>query len=411
MVNVTLFKKTILLLIPSLSLIFGFLFQEDLSTGGNKMDFLRTFPAVIDFSNFIFNTTHEYTRHFPLHYFILSIPQLYFNDIFITKLIYCLFSLLLPFLIYLNITKLYTEHKFNILIIAISFLFFPFYRASSFWPNAHLTALIFLLSANYFYLVGLNCKNFIYKFLNIFFLSLVTYSVQSYVVFFIYYLVQYYKNESLKTFFYLFLFCIIFSLPGFYILITTDIGPRLTFSSNFSYTIITNFSIIFFCLLFFLINKNNFFKIKDILININKFKIILFLSIFLLLFLNYENHLAYGGGFFYKISNVFFNNNYFFYLTGFLGLIVFYTIYKIDKKIFYIILLINFNSIAYITSQKYFDPILIILIFVLNKNFFSKNIITNHLNTLTFYCLALAYFIAALINNNYGITRNSILNF
>jgi hypothetical protein len=114
MVNVILFKKTILFLIPSLSLVFGFLFQEDLSADGNKMNFLRTFPAIIDFSNYILNTTHEYMGHFPLHYFILSISHLFFNYIFITKLIYCSFSLLLPFLVYLNITNLCTEYKLNI---------------------------------------------------------------------------------------------------------------------------------------------------------------------------------------------------------------------------------------------------------------------------------------------------------
>jgi len=84
-------KKIILILIPTLSLFFGFLLQEDLSTGGAKIDFTRTFPAVIDFSNFIFNTTHQYTRHFPLHYLILSIPHLIFNNIFFTKLFYLSF--------------------------------------------------------------------------------------------------------------------------------------------------------------------------------------------------------------------------------------------------------------------------------------------------------------------------------
>ena len=74
-------KKIILTFIPLVSLCIGFLFNEDLSTGGAKIDFTRTFPAVIDFSNFIFNTTHQYTRHFPLHYLILSIPHLIFNNI------------------------------------------------------------------------------------------------------------------------------------------------------------------------------------------------------------------------------------------------------------------------------------------------------------------------------------------
>ena len=140
-------KKIILTSIPILSLMIGFLIEEDLSTGGSSFDFIKTFPAVIDLSNNIYDTTHVYTRHFPLHYYLLSIPQYFFNNIVITKLIYFLFSLLFPTFIYLNVSKLYPDQKFNIYIISLSLLFLPFYRASAFWPNAHLAALIFILLA------------------------------------------------------------------------------------------------------------------------------------------------------------------------------------------------------------------------------------------------------------------------
>ena len=302
-------KKIILILIPILSLFFGFLLQEDLSTGGAKIDFTRTFPAVTDFSNFIFNTTHQYTRHFPLHYLILSIPHLIFNDIFFTKLFYLFFSLLLPFLVYLNISKLYPDYRSNCFLIAVSLLFLPFYRASSIWPNVHLTALIFLLSAHYFYMTSLSSKKFIYKFLNIFFLSLATYSVQSYVVFFMYYLFYYYRNESIKVIFLLLIFCMIFSLPGFYILLTTNIGPRLNFTSNLSYTVITNFSIVFFCFSFFLFNKNNLIQIKNNFFKLSRYEIILLISFFLLLSITYETTIYMVGVSFIKYQMWFLKTN------------------------------------------------------------------------------------------------------
>ena len=110
-------KKILLTAIPVLSLIVGFLIDEDLSTGGSKFDFIKTFPAVTNFSSFIYDATHEHTRHFPLHYFLLSIPHYFFNNIIITKLIYFLFSLLLPVFVYLNISKLYPNQKFNSFII------------------------------------------------------------------------------------------------------------------------------------------------------------------------------------------------------------------------------------------------------------------------------------------------------
>ena len=401
-------KKILLVSLPILSLLFGLFLEEDLSTGGSKNDFIfHTLPTVIDFSNFSFITLNKHTAHFPLHYLLLSIPQLIFEDIFAIKLVYFIFSLLFPFLVYINICKLYPDQKFNALIISLSLLYLPFYRASSFWPNAHLTALIFLLAANYCYILSLNSKNFIYKFLLIFFLSLSTYSMQPYALFFIFYLIYYFKNESLSTFIAIFFICIIFSLPAFHIIFNLPIEKHsyLNFTNNISYTIITNFSIILFFLLFFLFNKSNFFKVKNFVLNINKFEVLLFFFLYLILIINYENNFPFGGGFFYKLSNLLFNNNFLFFLTGFLGLILSWLFYKIDKNIFYIIMLTNFMAIGYITSQKYFEPIFLVLILVLCKNFLSKNIIDSKLNSLVFYSINLSYFILASINNSLDLSR------
>ena len=45
-------KLYILILLPAVLLIIGFLLNEDLSTGGSKLDFVRTTPIIIDFANF-----------------------------------------------------------------------------------------------------------------------------------------------------------------------------------------------------------------------------------------------------------------------------------------------------------------------------------------------------------------------
>ena len=245
MKNLFISKKIILVLIPILSLYFGFIYEEDLSTGGSKIDFYRTFHAVTDFSDFIFNTTSQYTRHFPFHYLLLSIPHFIFNDMYITRIVYLFFSLLLPIFVYLNLNNINNNQKINNLIISSALLFLPFFRASSFWPNAHLTALIFLVIANYFYIKDIQSNKFSYKFINIFFLSLSTYCIQSYAIFFIFYLINYYQNYSKKYFSSIMVLCILFSLPGFYFILSTPTGSKLAFSNNFSYTIITNLSIIF----------------------------------------------------------------------------------------------------------------------------------------------------------------------
>ena len=187
-------------------------------------------------------------------------------------------------------------------------------------------------------------------------------------------------------------------------LIHYSAGSKLNFSYDASYTLTTNFSIIFFCLLLFLINKKSFNEIKKRIISLNKIILGIFFLFFLILISFFENNADSGGGFFYKFSNFLFNNNIFFYFTALLGMVIFYFSYALDKKIFYIIMLCNFTAIGYATSQKYFEPLLIVLIFVLNKNFFSKNIITNNFNSLIFYFLCFSYFIVALFNNKYGLS-------
>ena len=119
----------------------------------------------------------------------------FFNDEFVLRIFYLIFSSLFPIFFYLNLKEIFGSKKNNILLICFSLLFLPFFRSSAIWANSHLTALIFLLIANYFYLKYL-AGNKNYKFLNLFFLALSTYSVQSFAIFYIFYLFQYNKNSS-----------------------------------------------------------------------------------------------------------------------------------------------------------------------------------------------------------------------
>ena len=208
MKNLIISKKIILILMPVLSLYFGFLFNEDLSTGGGKLDFYSTLPAVTSFSNLDFANFYEYTRHFPLHYLILSVPDYIFSNVYAVRVTYLIFSLLLPTFVYLNLCKIYKVPKINCLIISASLLFLPFFRTSAIWPNAHLTALIFLVVANYFYIKSITTNKFFHKFINIFFLSLSTYCIQSYAVFFLFYLFNYYQNDTKKNYHYLLIFIV-----------------------------------------------------------------------------------------------------------------------------------------------------------------------------------------------------------
>ena len=403
MKNIYLSKTIVFIVLPILSLYVGFFFDEDLSTGGSKLDFFHTLPAVIDYSNFIYDQSFLHTRHFPLHYMILSLPYIFYDDVFFIRIIYMTTSLLLPFLLYVNLNKIYKFQKLNCLIISFSLLLLPFVRSSAIWPNAHLTAVIFFLASNYYYLLNLEKSKFLYKFLNIFFLSLATYSIQSYAVLFFYYLFYYFKNISKKEMTFIIIICAFFSLPGIYLVLNIPEDRGLRFTKNISGTLITNLSIIFFFLSFFLFNRFNFSHLKKYLFQIKPIEILIAIIFFIFLIFTYEKVSNFGGGFFYKMSNFLLNNNILFFVTSFFGFVTCYIFFKFEKKLFFIILLINLTAIAYYTSQKYFEPLLLVAIFIMSENYLSKNIIQNFKSCMLFFLLIFLYFNTVLIYVNFNL--------
>ena len=164
MKNIFSVKKVFAVTLPLILLFLGFFINEDLSTGGSKLDFYQTFPVVENFTKNIFGNFDKYTRHFPLHYILLSIPHFFFENIYITRVFYLIFASITPFLIYINLQRLYRENNYFNLIISFSIVFIPYFRASAIWPNAHLTAIIFLLISNYFFLAFIDKKKKISNF-------------------------------------------------------------------------------------------------------------------------------------------------------------------------------------------------------------------------------------------------------
>tara|TARA_B110000027_G_scaffold130193_1_gene152670 strand:- start:542 stop:991 length:450 start_codon:yes stop_codon:yes gene_type:complete len=145
---------------------------------------------------------------------------------------------------------------------------------------------------------------------------------------------------------------------------------------------------------------------KKYFLNLNIYENLILIFLFYLLVLDYkEIGFFYGGGFFYKMSLFLFQNKLIFFISGFFGFVTFYLFFKNEKKIFYTLVLLNCTSIAYYTSQKYFEPLLIISILIFHQNFLSRNIINDFKNTLTFYTLIFAYYVIATINSIYGLSK------
>ena len=403
--------------ISILSILFGFLMNEDLSTGGTKFDFNLTMNAVKELAVGEYNNYYIYTKHFPFHYLLLSKIYSFFNDEFILRIFYLIFSSLFPLFFYLNLKEVFKNKNNNILLICFSLLFLPYFRSSAIWANSHLTAIIFLLISNYFYLKSSQVnKN--YKFLNLFFLAFSTYTIQSYAIFYIFYLLQYYKYSSNKEFVKILFCCVILSIPGF-IFIFSGIGSRslygLNFTHNIAYSIISNFSIIFFYYCFFIFNKENLLILVDCFSKTKKteFTILFLLFLICVYFYDYnvESLPVIGRGFFYKLSFLLFNNKLLFFLSSLLGIFISILILKKDKKFLYIIIFVNIMSSHFVIFQKYFEPIFILLIFILFKNFLSKNIINYKKNIYIFIFTVLAYFVIASINMIFNISNNLISSF
>ena len=189
---------------------------------------------------------------------------------------------------YLNINKIYNQNKLLLIVFSLSFLFIPLFRASAIWSNSHLTATIFFLIGNYFYLKSKEKNILIFKLLNLLFLSFAIYSLQTYLILYLYYLYNYFSLEKFNNFIKLFLFSVLLALPGLFFIIlnpkTAAVGTYIT--RDVYYTISTNFSIIFLFLSFLLFNKENLLLFLNKIKTLKKIEIITILVIFCLAFLN-----------------------------------------------------------------------------------------------------------------------------
>ena len=163
------------------------------------------------------------------------------------------------------------------------------------------------------------------------------------------------------------------SIPAIYYIFVLDINflnktaatnfndsDKIFFNNIFNDILIT-FSLIFFYLLPFLIEKVvkylKIFKISNLLFSI---------TIFLLCVNFFDYNYSYsGGGIFFKVSNFLFNNNYLFYIIGFISILTFLPYLKNNKENLLIFILILINNPQYTIYHKYFDPFLLIMFFSL----------------------------------------------
>ena len=138
-------------------------------------------------------------------------------------------------------------------------------------------------------------------------------------------------------------------------------------------------------------------NIKEIFLKVKKISFIkiIFISIFFLANIYFFNfpHGKLCGGFFHKVSNILFENNYLFFFSAFFSILIIYIL--IEKKfnnylLLIIIILYNPQLTIYI---KYFDPLIFIIFLTLFDFDFKKHFVNKTYNYYQFYGVIIFYYI------------------
>lgn len=403
----------------SISLFIGFYLSEDTAGHGQSViDFNDTWPVISDPSKYFQIQPGDTTQidfKFPLHYYISAIIFRIVQDQEIFRLIFISISLFTPFMFFKCLSEKYKNLDSNNLFLFSLILFIlPSFRTGVIWPNTQVTALIFFLASLFFFIKWENKKSFslINKdiIFSLVFISLAVYTRQLYAIIYLYYLFIIFLRCKFNYLIRILLISVLFSLPGLYIIFFKNVGAAtLLFNIKFQNSLLINPSILAFYLIpfFFILSFNNISFLR-----FNSKKDLTYLVIVLLVVavsLNYFNYnVKIGGGFFLKLSLILFENLYFFVLTTILGYMMIFKICKenIQNIVIFSLLILVFTS-KYIL-MKYFEPMFIIILFILIKSKLTIEFLLKRKNIYFFFTYFFIYFISAYINDIFQITKNSI---
>ena len=396
-----------------LSMYIGFFYNEDFALGTIK-DYLVHIHAANLMDQDIVGTFRDYDNleggaipHSPIYILYFMFMQNSLGDT-LSRLINMHFILLMPYFTYLSL-KLRFNLKKNTLIGLLPTIFFisPYFRAGALWIDDNVIGLTFLTISFYFYLSLIKNKNLSIIFLHVLFLALAAYFRPIYSIFGIYFFVNFYLSLGLKKkFFYYVIFNIILSTPAIYFIFIIKQNEWFSpwfFRTNNTTILSLSLSVIFFYSIPFILSNLN--KLKLIIIE----KKIIFFSIIYLIFLllNFKFSLPYSGGIFYKISDLIFSNNYFFYFVSFLSFYFFLIIFKnftskknffLDLILFILLILMEIDGIIY---HEAYDPLFYILSFLLLKNtLYFETIKSISIKSLSyFYIFGISFFTMSIIKS------------
>ena len=393
-----------------ISLFFSSYFGEN-SSGGSKLDNDITRQYLDAFS---VNIKHGLDRfissrveHSPIFYLLISSIEKYTNKIFVS-ILYVLISSFIPIIFYIILKKKFkTTSKKKLFFLSLIVFLSPYFRSSASWVTTdNLATLFFALSLSKYLSVEKynKFKDYLICFT---YLIIATYIRQYYAIFFLFYLIQVFKFLDFKKIIILFSYSLFLFLPFliyYYLFIQHSYSYSVATSSPLKMNLINNISI-FFSLYFFYLAPFYFDKIFKF--QLPKIKNLFFYLVSFLLFLSVSLYdpvilTSYGGGVFYKISEIV-NFKYLFYITVFFGYILLSKNFNRNNLIIYFCIIFAFPiSIIY---QKYFDPMLLLSIVALTKSDeFNKIIDSNKINAKLVF---IYYFLFWIASNFYYLKLNT----
>ena len=371
-----------------LSLITGFYFNEDFA-GGFEYDFQIHEGLIKDLFNDsllfgLLNYDRNYVPHSPIFIiYLVFLQKLFVSEVFL-RLINLHIFLLIPWLtaVCLKIKYELKNDDFRLLLPSIFFIS-PFFRAGAIWTDDNIFAIIFFLIAIlYFTKYEKNKSEFKYIIFCSFFLALTSYFRPIYCLFSIYFTLIFLINLKFsKKFFYYVLINILLAFPAFYYVFILEINKwavNYIFRENFITHFSLSSSIIFFYLFPFIYYQ--IYKKRYEILNIKSLIISIILISLLISFFEYNR--SYSGGIIFKLSNLFFNNHYLFFVISTLGTLIIFMLFLKDKKsiknvdILLIIILYTFEIDGIVYHETY-DPLIYILILFLFKNEIIKQFVIN----------------------------------
>ncbi|MDC3151603.1 hypothetical protein OA523_01645 [Candidatus Pelagibacter sp.] len=404
-------------------ILIGFFFNED-SLGGAKSDFNHYYKISLSFAENFLTTFREFdteeakivTRNSPIFWIILSQVSKFISYDFL-RIINSVVSIFICYYFFKCLKLRYKKIKDYILIlISCSVFLSPTIRSLSIWPYPLIWGLLFFVISIFHFLKFLESKQNEEKFkqslITIFFVVISAYIHPAFGIFFIFYFINFYYFFNFnKKILLLLIFSLILSVPFLFYIYSKDIfttfesAQGISMDDFNSFNISNKILIISAMTFFFIAPVLNFKLIKEELNNLKAIEMVSIITFCLIniYFFNYPKYdSGFGGGFFYKLSNILFQNNYLFYLFSSFSILYIYTIRKLIKK--KINNSIVFLSLILFTPQltiyhKYYDPLILIIFMTLINFDFKKHYFDKKNNTLQLYFFGISYLLIGLFKS------------